>query len=65
VGQAGRIEIKATAMEIDGNLEVIRISVAEGPLLDGGDLGIQTLGDCVRDAVLEIGSVEFQVDCRA
>ena len=48
-------------MEVDGNLEVIRISVAEGALLDGGDLGIQTLGDGVRNAMLEIGQDVGQV----
>ena len=42
-------------MEIDGDLEVIRIAIAAGALLDGGDLRVQALGDGVGDAMREVG----------
>ncbi len=31
-------------MEIDGDLELIRIAIATRPFLDGRDLGIKALG---------------------
>ena len=36
-------------MEIDGDLEVVRIAIAASALLDGGDLGIQSFRDSVGD----------------
>jgi hypothetical protein len=42
-------------MEIDGDLEVVGIAIAAGAFLDGGDLGIETLGNGVGDAMREVG----------
>ena len=41
-------------MEVDGDLEVVRIAIATGALLDGGDLGVQSFGDGVGDAMLKV-----------
>lgn len=41
-------------MEVDGDLEVLEVPEAVGTLLDGGDLGVQALGDGVGDAVREV-----------
>ncbi len=38
-------------MEIDSDLEVVRIAPAAGTCLDGSDLGVQALGDGVGDTV--------------
>jgi hypothetical protein len=42
-------------VEIDGDLEVVGIAITAGPFLDGGDLGVQPLGDCIGDAMREVG----------
>lgn len=52
VGRGGRISLEATAMEIDGDLEMARIAVAASTLLGGSDLEVQPLRNGVRDAML-------------
>ena len=42
-------------MEIDGDLEIVRIAIATGALLNGSDLGVQPFGDGVGYAMREIG----------
>ena len=42
-------------MEIDGDLEMVRVAIATGPLLDGGDLRVQTFSNSVGDAMLKVG----------
>lgn len=42
-------------MEIDGDLEIVRVAIATGPLLDGSDLGVQAFSDSVGDAMLKVG----------
>jgi hypothetical protein len=38
-------------MEIDGDLEVVRIAIAASAFLDGGNLGVQSLRDSVGDSM--------------
>lgn len=61
VGQNSRISVKAATVEVDGDLEVIRISVATGPLLDRANLGIQPFGNGIGDAMFEVGQHIWQV----
>lgn len=42
-------------MEIDGDLEVVRVAITTGALLDGSDLRIQSFGDGIGDAMSEVG----------
>jgi len=42
-------------MEIDGDLEMVRIAIATGALLDDGNLGTQAFGDGVGDVMREVG----------
>ena len=41
-------------MEIDGGLEVIRVAIAAGAFLDSGDLGVQSFGNGVGNAMREV-----------
>jgi len=41
-------------MEVDGDLEMVRVAVATGALLDGCDHGVQALRHSVSDAMIEI-----------
>ena len=42
-------------MEIDGDLEMVRVAVATGALLYGRNLGVQAFGHSVGDAMIEKG----------
>jgi hypothetical protein len=42
-------------VKVDGDLEVIWIAIATGPLLDSGDFGIQPISNGISDAMLEVG----------
>lgn len=48
-------------MEIDGDLEVVRIAIAADALLDGSDLGIQSFCDGVGDTMGKAGQHVGQV----
>ena len=48
-------------MEIDGDLEVVRIAITASALLDGSDLGIQSFRDGVGDAMGKVGQHIWQV----
>ena len=48
-------------MEIDGDLELVTVTEPAGALLDRGDLGIQSFGHGVGNAMLEIGQHIGQV----
>ena len=50
-------------MEIDGDLEMLRVAIATGTFLDRGDLGIQSLGNGVGNAMREIRQHIRQVTC--
>lgn len=52
-------------MEIDGDLELLRVAIATGTFLDRGDLGIQSLGNGVGNAMREIGKHIRQCDARS
>ena len=41
-------------MEIDGDLEVVRVAIAAGALLHRGDLGVQSLGNGIGNAMREV-----------
>ena len=41
-------------MEIDGDLEVVQVAIAAGALLDRGDLGVQSLGNGIGNAMREV-----------
>ena len=46
-----RVEIKTSAVEVDGGLEMLPVAKAVGHLLDGLDLGVEALTGGVGDAV--------------
>src|SRR3990172_4361218 len=63
-----RVEVEASAVKVDGRLEVLPVAEAVGHFLDGLDLGVETLTDRVRDAVGEerqdIPEITLDHSCR-
>src|SRR5258708_33931294 len=56
-----RVEVETSAVKVDSRFEVLSVPETVGHLLDGLDLGIETLGDGVGDAVGEEGQNVGQV----
>ncbi len=50
-------------MEINGNLEVVRVAIATSALLDSSDLGIESFRNSVGDAMLKISQHIGQMPC--
>src|SRR2546428_11616025 len=49
------VKIQSSTEEVDGGLEVLLVSVATGPPLDGHDLAVQPFGHAVGDRVAAVG----------
>ena len=56
-----RIEVEAAAMEVDRGLEVGRVPIPEGALLDGLYGGVDPLANSVGHAMGEVGQDVRQV----
>src|SRR6058998_3156116 len=49
------VKVQSSTEEVDGGLEVLLVSVAAGPSLDGHDLAVQAFGHAVGDRVSAVG----------